>query len=461
MLRESSPKNVRVCPASCAPHQRNIGGNNQHVTWMRAVRLRVVSSSGGKGGSLGPVDQPVQCRLHSFLRRGAGRDAIQPEDRERRQRAAVERSGQRVHPASVTWVKLRLSSLSFFSPPVVVGSAPAAAGGATRAAMPSSPNGLSLRLSCTSAGSRLKAGARATSAASPKAARLRERLSSRGRAPRPRAAASSEAPALPTCMPPMASLVTAGRAPAPSPSASRCTPSGPAAPEYSESCSTLSAGSTEPSPLAAPHPHLAAQCCGHLMINPQLLPQRRRQQYPQLVTGAAQVPGEARLERVAQLAEDDAVLVGAELRQRHRGARAAARGDNARQIENGSGLVRGIGPMRRNTYTRHTPSCGYYASTRHVFLSLEGDVELVDAHVVLLAGGDLAPPLVHRADIEQQRLHDDVPHRRLVLVELQPRHAAHEGDAGGLGEVDLADERAGRDGLAPARHARVGLDVVP
>ena len=58
------------------------------------------------------------------------------------------------------------------------------------------------------------------------------------------------------------------------------------------------------------------------MISPQLLQQRRRQKQPQLAVSAAEVHDEARLERVAQLAEDDALLVGAELRQRHRGARA-------------------------------------------------------------------------------------------------------------------------------------------
>ena len=51
-------------------------------------------------------------------------------------------------------------------------------------------------------------------------------------------------------------------------------------------------------------------------------------------TALAEVHGEARLERIAQLAEDDALLVSAELRQRHRGARAPAlaRGDNARHF---------------------------------------------------------------------------------------------------------------------------------
>eukprot|EP00964_Phaeocystis_antarctica_P160322 scaffold131851_cov75-Phaeocystis_antarctica.AAC.1 len=77
--------------------------------------------------------------------------------------------------------------------------------------------------------------------------------------------------------------------------------------------------------LAAPQPHLAAQRCGHLMISPQLLPQHRCQKRPQLAAGAAEVHGAARLECVAQLAEDDALLVTAQLRQRHR-RRSSARG---------------------------------------------------------------------------------------------------------------------------------------
>eukprot|EP00964_Phaeocystis_antarctica_P011572 scaffold6407_cov62-Phaeocystis_antarctica.AAC.1 len=69
--------------------------------------------------------------------------------------------------------------------------------------------------------------------------------------------------------------------------------------------------------LAAPQPHLAAQRCGHLVINPQLLPHRLRRR-PQPGAGAAEVQGDARLKRVAQVAEDAAVLVLAELRERHR-----------------------------------------------------------------------------------------------------------------------------------------------
>jgi hypothetical protein len=71
--------------------------------------------------------------------------------------------------------------------------------------------------------------------------------------------------------------------------------------------------------LAAPQPHLEAQRCGSLVIGPQLLPPLLRRR-PQLVADAAQGHGEARIEHVAQLDEEDALLVTAQLRQRHRGA---------------------------------------------------------------------------------------------------------------------------------------------
>eukprot|EP00964_Phaeocystis_antarctica_P053942 scaffold31692_cov68-Phaeocystis_antarctica.AAC.3 len=102
-----------------------------------------------------------------------------------------------------------------------------------------------MRLRSSRADSSRRAGARATSPASPMAVSLRARLLSRGMAPRPRAAASAEAPESPTCMQLRFSRVTAGRAPAPSPAASRCTPSVPAAGSWRSSCS--SAGSNEPS----------------------------------------------------------------------------------------------------------------------------------------------------------------------------------------------------------------------
>eukprot|EP00964_Phaeocystis_antarctica_P100152 scaffold65836_cov54-Phaeocystis_antarctica.AAC.3 len=233
-------------------------------------------------------------------------------------------------PALVIGVQLRLSCLSFVSTPVGGDSAPAGGGGcgATRAARPSSPNGLLARVRDSSVDSRRKAGARATSPASPtplQPASLRTRILSRGRAPRPSAAASAEAPASPTCMFMRDSWVTEGSAFAPSPSNSRCTPSGPAAPAESSRRSTSSAGSTETSdhlrlaqPLAAPHSHLAAQQCGKHVTSPQLL-QKRLRQRPQLAVGAAKGHGDAWIEHVAQLAEDDALLVTAQLRQRHRG----------------------------------------------------------------------------------------------------------------------------------------------
>eukprot|EP00964_Phaeocystis_antarctica_P092958 scaffold59884_cov23-Phaeocystis_antarctica.AAC.2 len=65
-------------------------------------------------------------------------------------------------PGSETWVMLRSSAPSFVST-----RAPAGRGGATRAARPSSPSGLPPRPRVSSPGSRRKAGARATSPASP------------------------------------------------------------------------------------------------------------------------------------------------------------------------------------------------------------------------------------------------------------------------------------------------------
>eukprot|EP00964_Phaeocystis_antarctica_P120557 scaffold84286_cov63-Phaeocystis_antarctica.AAC.1 len=148
-------------------------------------------------------------------------------------------------PVSVIWVERRMSLLSIVSTTIGGDSAPVVGDGTTRAARPSSPSGLYERRRLSSAGSRRKASARATSAASPMPALVRLRSLSRGMAPRPRAAASAEAPASPTCIPSVANRVTAGSAPAPSPSASRCTPSGPA--ELSTRLSIWSAGSTEPS----------------------------------------------------------------------------------------------------------------------------------------------------------------------------------------------------------------------
>eukprot|EP00964_Phaeocystis_antarctica_P126479 scaffold90162_cov56-Phaeocystis_antarctica.AAC.7 len=78
--------------------------------------------------------------------------------------------------------------------------------------------------------------------------------------------------------------------------------------------------------LAALHPHLEAQRCSQLVSSPQLL-QKRLCRLPQLLAGDAEVHGDARLEHVAQLGEDAAVLVTAQLRERHREG-AAHRGEN-------------------------------------------------------------------------------------------------------------------------------------
>jgi len=66
---------------------------------------------------------------------------------------------------------------------------------------------------------------------------------------------------------------------------------------------------------AAQRSHKGAQCCGCLMVGPQLLAQRLRGR-SQKGAYAAEIHGDARLERVAQLAEDDAHLVAAEQRER-------------------------------------------------------------------------------------------------------------------------------------------------
>eukprot|EP00964_Phaeocystis_antarctica_P149501 scaffold116654_cov60-Phaeocystis_antarctica.AAC.3 len=156
-------------------------------------------------------------------------------------------------PASVTWVLV--------SPPVVVVGAPAGGDGATRAARPSSPNGLPPRSSCSSAGRRRRAGARAMNPASPMAAltghgrqrthaqprrqplhaigagclldegqRL-ERWQHRTQRAQQRQVVRGEALALPPDILRLAQL------------------------------------------LAAPQPQLEAQCCGSLMIGSQLLQQ--------------------------------------------------------------------------------------------------------------------------------------------------------------------------------------------
>eukprot|EP00964_Phaeocystis_antarctica_P108737 scaffold73267_cov67-Phaeocystis_antarctica.AAC.3 len=80
------------------------------------------------------------------------------------------------------------------------------------------------------------------------------------------------------------------------------------------------------------------------MVSPQLLQQRLRRR-PQLVAGAAQGHGEARLEHVAQLGEEDALLVTAQLRQRHRhrGARRArAEVVTNKRTSAGGGIVLGV-----------------------------------------------------------------------------------------------------------------------
>ena len=94
---------------------------------------------------LGEARHQGGCRR---LARGKGVSQI--EFLERWQSAAVERSGEDgaagVGDLGVYEVQLRSSHLSFANPPVGGGSGPGAgSGGATRAARPSSPNGLKSR----------------------------------------------------------------------------------------------------------------------------------------------------------------------------------------------------------------------------------------------------------------------------------------------------------------------------
>eukprot|EP00964_Phaeocystis_antarctica_P120565 scaffold84286_cov63-Phaeocystis_antarctica.AAC.9 len=68
--------------------------------------------------------------------------------------------------------------------------------------------------------------------------------------------------------------------------------------------------------LAAPLPHLEAQCCGRLVLSLQLLQQRLRRR-PQLAVDTAQGHGVARVQQVAHAVEDTALLVAAEREERH------------------------------------------------------------------------------------------------------------------------------------------------
>eukprot|EP00964_Phaeocystis_antarctica_P012274 scaffold6790_cov69-Phaeocystis_antarctica.AAC.1 len=175
-----------------------------------------------------------------------------------------------------------------------------------------------MRLS--SAGSHRRAGARATKPASPMVVLLRESHSSRGRAPRPRAAASAEAPR-PRAQPrhqPLHAVEASGAHYA-------FVEHGAQLPQQRQ----VGSGEVIEVPVdsvrlaqlpAALHARLEAQCCGRLVISPQLLQQRLRQ-LPQLEAGTAQGHGDAGIEHVAQLGEDDARLVTAQRRERHRRAR--------------------------------------------------------------------------------------------------------------------------------------------
>ena len=102
-------------------------------------------------------------------------------------------------------------------------------------------------------------------------------------------------------------------------------------------------------------PQLAAQRCGRLVASLQLL-QRYPRRRPQLVADAGQGHGDARVEHVAQLHEEDALLVAAQRGQRHRDARAARAASRGGQC---SGRER----MRRKTICFETRGPRPYTAT--------------------------------------------------------------------------------------------------
>ena len=73
-----------------------------------------------------------------------------------------------------------------------------------------------------------------------------------------------------------------------------------------------------------------SSACHGLWAPTKVLQQQRRRQRPQPMTGAAEGQDDARVERVAQPLEDDAQRIVAQGKERHRGARAARWGVNAR-----------------------------------------------------------------------------------------------------------------------------------
>jgi hypothetical protein len=242
--------------------------------------------------------------------------------------------------------------MSFASPPFGSESAPAGGGGGggggggARAVRPSSPNGLQARLRCTSAGRRRKAGARATSPASP----ITDGGVAQSEALEPRQGASAKGGGerRGACI---AQVHAADNQPGHGRQRARAQPLRQPRHAFGAGCSLAEAqhlerrhcaGSTDPSvhsrarssserPLlydetivvsrsslqlrspslrhnAAAASWSALSCCRSAGVSA-----------PQLATDAAKVYGDARIEHVAQLAEDGALLVTAQLRQRHRG----------------------------------------------------------------------------------------------------------------------------------------------
>ena len=135
-----------------------------HPTWFRAATATDGAGGGGAaaalllirlfrtgvGVGLGTGKRAIKAAASASGSASLARLPCETEDLERWQRAAVERSGEDgaagVGDLGVYEVQLRSSHLSFANPPVGGGSGPGAgSGGATRAARPSSPNGLKPR----------------------------------------------------------------------------------------------------------------------------------------------------------------------------------------------------------------------------------------------------------------------------------------------------------------------------
>ena len=99
------------------------------------------------------------------------------------------------------------------------------------------------------------------------------------------------------------------------------------------------------------------------MIGPQLLTRRLRQRL-QLAAGAAEGHGDARVEHVAQLAEDDALLVTAQRRERHRGA-TRAHGGRLQRTTRVALRHGGDSALEQRTIKKAVHNCSEWSQPHH------------------------------------------------------------------------------------------------